>query len=285
VDRIARNFVPIAVNLYEIRDAKNEAGDFFRAARLQKNQYQGLWVIAPDGKVLAGHHEHSEEVKKWTAEVLATIDTALEKAGPLTARKFEPRDVLPHWGKTVQKDGSVTLALWTRYFFQGKGIGKGAVDAVTFSAKQWQEFAPPEPASGDPVKGKTWHIAGKVASEFSRCLSTVSDKATMPTPDEVTEVDFTGSVERVKNGIASISYAGRISTLHTNPFNKKYVNTAHAKLRGIGTYDIAKREMVSLLWILEGSTRDVRATDQDPLAAVVEWRRDPPGERWPRAPI
>jgi hypothetical protein len=261
--------VPIAVNVYEIRDAKNEAGDFFRSAQKQKNQYQGFWIVTPGGKVLAGHHEHSEEVQKWTAEVMSAIDDALAKAGPLTSRHPEPKDVLPYWGKDVHQDGSVTLALWTRYMHQGKGIGKGAIDAVTFTKTQWQEFAPP-----DPVKGKAWHLPAKLAQEFSRCLSTVSDKATMPTPDEVTEVDFTGTVARVKDGIATISYAGRIAALHTHTFNKKYVNTVRARLRGIATYDVAKQEMVSLLWILEGSSRAVEATSEGPLAAVIEWRRD-----------
>lgn len=261
--------MPIAVNLYEVRDAKNEIGDFFRAARAQKSQYQGFWVIAPDGKVLVGHQEHSEEVRKWTAEVLAAIDSALEKAGELTARHPEPKDVLPFWGKNVQKDGSVTLALWTRYFAQGRGIGNGAIDAVTFTPKQWQEFAPP-----DPAKGKTWHIPTKLASEFSRCLSTVSDKATMPTPDDVTEVDFTGTVARVKDGIATISYAGGIRALHTHPFNKKYVTVVAAKLQGIGTYDVAKKEMISLLWVFDGGGRLVQETSVSPLAAVVEWQRD-----------
>src|SRR5207302_4679147 len=133
-------------------------------------------------------------------------------------RKFDPKDVLPEWGKGVQKDGSVTLAIWTRYFFQGKGIATGAIDAVTWSAEQWKEFAPP-----DPVKGKTWSLPGKQAKEFSRCLSTVSDKSSMPTPEEVTEVDITGTVARVKDGTATLTYSGRIAALHTHPFNKKYV--------------------------------------------------------------
>jgi hypothetical protein len=269
IDKITRNFVPIAVNLYQVRDAKNEIGDFFRAARAQKSQYQGFWIVAPDGKVLVGHQEHSDEVQQWTGEVLAAIDGALAKAGPLAARHAEPRDVLPFWGKEVQKDGSVTLALWVRDFVQGKGIGNGAIDAVTLTAKQWQEFAPPE-----PVTGKTWHLPAKLASEFSRCLSTVSDKATMPTPDEVTEIDFTGTVARVKDGIATISYAGRIVALHTHTFNKKYVNVVGAKLQGVGTYDVAKKEMISLLWVFEGGSRLVQETSISPLAAVVEWQRD-----------
>ena len=52
----------------------------------------------------------STEARIMHSRVMATIDAALAKAGPLTARNPEPKDVLPYWGKKVQKDGSVTLA-------------------------------------------------------------------------------------------------------------------------------------------------------------------------------
>ena len=52
--------------------------------------------------------------------------------------------------------------------------------------------------------------------------------------DEVTEVDFSGTVTRVKGGLASLTYTGHINALHTQPFNKNYVNTAQATLRGVG---------------------------------------------------
>jgi hypothetical protein len=81
-------------------------------------------------------------------------------------------------------------------------------------------------------------------------------------------------VSRVRDGIATLSYTGRIAALHTNPFNKKYVYTSKATLCGVGTYDISKKEMVSLLWIFEGSSRLLQEDSPHPLAAVVEWRRD-----------
>jgi hypothetical protein len=97
----------------------------------------------------------------------------------------------------------------------------------------------------------------------------------MPTPDDVTDVEITATVARVKDGIATIAYTGRIAARHTHTFNKKYVDTSKATLRGLATYDVEKKEMVSLLWIWEGSSRDVRAQDSNPLAAVVEWFRAP----------
>lgn len=267
---MSRNFVPIAVNLYKIRDAKDEAGDYFRAARQQKDMYQGLWIIGTDGKVLATHGG-SKTRETWTADVLATLDTALDKTGKLADRRPAPKDVLPLWGKGVADDGSVTIACQMRYFFQGKGIGQGALDAATFSAKDFQSFSPPE-----PVVSKTWHLPSKVSSEFCRCLSIVSDKSTMPKPDEVTQVDFAGSVERVKNGVATVRYTGSIAALHPHPFNKNYVYKAHARMRGTGIYDMEKKELVSLLWIFEGGSRTVQppSREESPIAAVAEWRRD-----------
>ena len=57
----------------------DDAGELFRSARKQKSQYQGFWIISPDGKVLSAHHEHSD--KRWTEEVLTAIDAGIEKAG------------------------------------------------------------------------------------------------------------------------------------------------------------------------------------------------------------
>ena len=266
IEKITRNFVPIAANLYKIRDSKDAAGELFRSAQKQKDQYQGFWIMTPDGKVLSAHHEHSDY--RWTEEVLAAIDDGIDKAGPIKPRNPQPKDVLPEWGKGVQKDGKVTLAIWTRYFVQGKGLNTGAIDAVTWSAKEWQAFAPPEPSAG-----KTWRIPADMGAEFSRCLSTVSDKSMMPSPDDVTKVDLNGSVSRVSDGMATLSFTGHIAALHTHTFNKKYVYRSKATLTGVGTYDIAKKEMVSLLWIFEGSSRLIGETTPHPLAAVVEWRR------------
>jgi hypothetical protein len=261
--------VPIAVNLYKIREAKDEAGDYFRAAQKQKNMYQGLWIVGVDGKLLATHGGFKTR-ETWSDEVLAAIEEGLAKAGKLTDRRPEPKDVLPFWGKGVADDGTVRLACQMRYFHQGKGIGQGALDEAVFSAKDFQAFSPLAARVG-----KTWNLPGTVSSEFSRCLSIVSDKSSMPKPDEVTEVDIVGSVERIRDGLATLRYTGHIAALHPHTFNKNYLYKAHARLRGTGIYDVQKQELVSLLWIFEGGNKTIRPPSQDesPIAAVVEWKK------------
>jgi hypothetical protein len=41
--------VPVALNLYKVRQDRGEAGDFFRSVQRQKPNYQGLWLVSPEG--------------------------------------------------------------------------------------------------------------------------------------------------------------------------------------------------------------------------------------------
>src|SRR5207244_4073580 len=99
---ISTNFVPVAVNLYKIRKVRDEGGDFFRAVQKQKDQYQGFWIVAPDGKVLSAHHEHSE--KMWVQEVRAALRAGIAAFGPIAPRRPAWRDPLPLRGRGVQPD-------------------------------------------------------------------------------------------------------------------------------------------------------------------------------------
>ena len=44
--------MPVALNLYKIRQGKGGAGDFFRSVQRQKPNSPGLWVASPEGRVL-----------------------------------------------------------------------------------------------------------------------------------------------------------------------------------------------------------------------------------------
>ena len=68
IQQVTTSFVPVAVNLYKVRLAKDAGGELFRSVQRQKDQYQGIWIVSPAGK-LAGHHEFKSR-ETWTREVV-----------------------------------------------------------------------------------------------------------------------------------------------------------------------------------------------------------------------
>src|SRR5207244_10219719 len=97
--------------------------------------------------VLAAHQNYKKP-ETWTSEVLATVDSAARgisaetgKSGPKprTAREApdaEGRraDPLPHRGVGVQPDGSVSMALYTRYV---AGVGRTYAAPALESGSRW----------------------------------------------------------------------------------------------------------------------------------------------------
>src|SRR5438552_11533057 len=105
IHRVTTNFVPVAVNLYKVRQAEDAGGELFRSVQRQKDQYQGIWIVAPEGKVLAGHHTIKNH-KTWSQEVIETMDAALVSFGPVGPRSEKPANPLPDRGHGVQTEGS-----------------------------------------------------------------------------------------------------------------------------------------------------------------------------------
>ncbi len=62
---VSENFVPTPINLYKVRKATDGARELFLSVQRQKDQYQGIWIVSPDGKVLAGH-QNFKDSKTWT---------------------------------------------------------------------------------------------------------------------------------------------------------------------------------------------------------------------------
>lgn len=267
---MSRFLVPVAVNLYNVQKQHDEAAQFFRAVQKKKYQYQGLWVVTAEGDILAGHHDVKDE-KNWTAEVLQTLATALERAWPLTPRQVAPRELLPWRGKGTREDGSVDLALCVRGYVLGKPSGRGVYDTIDLTSVEWRDFNPP-----DPTVGTTWKLSRDVVSKFARCLSDKSDQSTMPRPHETTQAEMTGTVVEVRRGVAVLSFEGRLASVHAHPFQKGKTNSSQAQLQGLGTYDIGARRMRYLMLVGTGRYREFQPYDRDvtPLGIVVEWRRD-----------
>jgi hypothetical protein len=268
IRRISAGFVPVAVNLYKVRAAKDAGGALFRSVQKQRDQYQGIWIVAPDGQVLAGHHEVKDH-KSWTREVLATIDDALKAFGPVTRREAGRVAPLPYRGLGVRPDGGITLAITVRYTYAGRPEGDGVIDSLTLPEADWAGLTPPV-AGGS----RGWTVPEPVARRFSRILSPNSDQSTMPRPEEVTAVRLAGRVLAIEDGRVRLAYEGTIAASHT--YEGK-VSHAEARLTGAGSYEVKSGRLLSFLLVADGTYRMAPPYDKDlrTTAAAVEWRRGP----------
>src|SRR3954454_16493130 len=102
-----------------IRKDQGAAGDFFRSVQQQKPNYQGLWVVSPEGKVLAAHQDMANMADPrgtWARSALADLEAGLKAFGPVRPRRVATTvDSLPHRGAGTQSDGRVTLAVSDRW--------------------------------------------------------------------------------------------------------------------------------------------------------------------------
>jgi hypothetical protein len=295
IRRISENFVPAAINLYQVRKATDGARELFQSVQRQKDQYQGIWIVAPDGKVLAGHHDFKSH-KTWAQEVLETLDAGLKAFGTVEPRRPEARNPLPFRGTGVRAGGTVSLALYGRQMMGGgrhtmpAGIepsrawvwdgpyrpdGPSMIDTLDLSAEEWSAFAPPSTESGTE-----WTLPEAVARKFVRLLSASSDQSGMPRPEEAKVAELRASVEAVESGAARIRLAGRWEMARAVPGlpegNRYRDQFGTATAKGVATYDAGRKELTSFLLVFDGTLR-VGKPDSPPgrVGAVAEWRRSP----------
>ena len=295
IQRVSENFVPLAVNLYKVRQAQDAGGELFRSVQRQKDQYQGIWIVSPDGEVLAGHHDIKDH-NHWSEEVLATIETGLKAYGTVPPRRVQPTDPLPYRGRGVQSNGSVELALYGRQMLGGgretlpAGIepsrawlwdgpyrpdGPVMIDSVALTAEEWAGFVPARAEAG-----VEWSVPEKVARTFTRLLSASSDQAWMPLPEDAKIAELRAAVESVDGGLARLRLAGRWEMVHAIEGNKDRLTYGAATARGVAIYDGATQVMRSVLLIFDGTIRDGRQDASGVrTGAVVEWRSAQAPER------
>lgn len=267
IRRVAASFVPVAVNLYQVREAQDAGGALFRSVQRQKDQYQGIWIVAPDGRVLAGHHNIKNHAT-WSQEVLDTMDAALKAFGDVPPRNVQPSDVLPYRGKGVAPNGRVTLAVYTRYLHDGRRDGPTVLDSIALRADEWAALFPRELAPG-----ARWTLPEGIARKFSRVLSPSSDQSTMPRPEEVIDVRIEGVVQRVDETKVHLRFAGEIAAEHRS---EARVSHARMKLTGQGIFDAQSGQMQVLRWVFDGVHRAPPPYDAPRQAgAVVEWTAAP----------
>jgi RNA polymerase sigma factor (sigma-70 family) len=266
---ISEKFVPVALNKFVETNRP-----FVRSLQRQKDQYQGLWLVAPDGKVLAAHHGGTDR-KTWPSEVLAFLEAGLNAFGAVEPRQAKPTNLQPFRGVAVQPDGSVSLALHVRFLHSvgndPQGDGPVVFDTLTLPAEEWTKMAPPQVASG-----AEWTVPDSIARKFSHLLSGDPDPTRMPLPDDVTAIRLTGRVQTVENGIAYLLYDGEIAGHRM--LGQDTVLGGEAKLVGVGAFDMEARKMLSLTLVWEGTyyqdaTPIKETTPRRSSGAVVEWRR------------
>ncbi len=262
----------MALNLYVIRKAPGAGGDFFRGVQKQRPaQYQGLYLVAPDGKVLASHQNFKSD-KTWPQEVLADLEPGLKAFGHVEPRHVRRVDPLPGRGIGLRADGGVCLGIYLRLSIRGiplRELPNPTIDSLVLTADQWKTLAPPK-AEG----GERWTVPDAVARQFSRVLGPW-DENSMPRPAEVRSVHFTGRVLRVADGVAYLEYEGSIAGAHNTQSNKGLCY-GDAKLTGVGTYDIPSGQMRSLVWVFDGVYQAPPPYDKPKqrYSGVVEWRRE-----------
>ena len=280
--------MPAAVNLYKVRESKDSAGDLFRSVQKQRPQYQGIWVVAPDGRVLSAHHDIKSH-ETWTREVLDTLATGLAAFRPVKPREVKPAEPLPNRGVGELPGGGVNLALYSRYV-RGGGKerapaavnptslwlwdgaltedGPPVIDSVPLTADEWKSFSPPKSGA------KTWTLPDSVARKLTRALSPSSDQSTMPKPEEATEAELKAELVSTTGDLVAVRLTGRWAAKHIYDGKASY---AWATGAGLMVRDRRTGEPIGLAMTLHGAYRMAPPYDtaDRPIGAVIEWRKQP----------
>ena len=153
------------------------------------------------------------------------------------------------------------------------------LDSVSLSAAEWSNLAPP-----DFREGSQWVIPKTVGLRLFPLLNPLDRK--FGDPGEVTGVQLTGRVVSVRDGIAHLSYAGRIEGTHHGTKSEakegQEYSSALKMAGGVSTYDLEAGQMLKLTWVWDGRFSDFSsASDHDRqqparFVVVAEWCRGEP---------
>lgn len=271
----------MAVNLYTIRVDKGPAGEFFRKLNSQFVQYQGLYLAAPDGKLLV-------RKQMWTPEdLLAGLKEGLQAFGPVKPRKGQS-EYLARRGCGTDKNGGIILAVSTKLLFVPQlpedlaDVGISAIpstghDRILLTAAELDTIVP-----AGVREGAKWSVPDATTRQFFPVLDNW-DKRFRKT-DEVTGVHLAGRVRSVRHGIAYLSFEGDIAGAHVWPKEAgpvlagKTLRSELKLLAGVGAYDVEGQKLLSLTLVFGGRAGDpekLRTPGPDGrYGAVAEWRRD-----------
>lgn len=262
-------FVPVAVNLYKIREDRGPGGDLFRAVQRQMDQYQGFWVVSPEGKALAKYHDWKGDPSvPQNQRVPMTLDAGLKAFGPVSPREAKPTDLLPYRGKGVRPDGKVSLALYGRLMAQGRPDGPMMLDSVTFEGAEWAAFAPPA-----KTKAQEWTVPETIARTLARSLLSPGDSGGVFRAEDFLQAELRARVESIEEGKARIRLTGTWKAEGLYGGEKGHPYGASATGDGVALYDLEKRSMRSLIMVLNGQvgkTSEIVKGGRE-TGGVVEW--------------
>jgi hypothetical protein len=264
--------VPVALNLYKIREQKDAAGNFFRSLQKQKPNYQGFWISAPDGKLIAAFQNFKDH-KTWTQEVIETLDGAIKDFGAVEPRKVKATDPLPNRGTGVQADGRLCLSVYFCILYNGKREAPPSIDSILLTPAELGQLAPPKLEAGAEST-----VPEAVARKFCRAISASSDTSHMPGPEDVTKVEMRARVESIQDGAARIRLTGSWEAVKVEGYDPKKRPTYSTSFGdGLLVVDLKAREPASLLMVFRGIWKNVTPYDAPQTsAAVVEWKRAAP---------
>ena len=254
----------------------------------QKDQYQGVWIVSPEGKVLSGRQDY-RDFKNGSVELLETMDAGLKAFGEVTPREAKPTNPLPSRGVGLLPDGGVSLSLYGRQVLGGgrstipAGVepscawywdgalrpdGPIMIDGLALSAGEWASFVPARVEAG-----ATGEVSEGVARKLTRLLSASSDQSGMPRPEEAKVAELKATVESIEGGVARLRLAGRWEMMHLVEGDAKRPQYGAATAEGTALYDIEGKSIRSLLLVFDGTIRSGRP-DAAPnrTGAVVEWK-------------
>jgi hypothetical protein len=293
---IARNCVPVAL-LVDYDPPKTAVGDYWRSIYRQglekRSVQQGVYLATADGKLLSccapgrksnGEHDESAAGRNWNAiwtrQVREALEEGLKAFGTVKPREGKTGEVLASDGIGVRPDGSVSLFCCTRYMTAGlkaDGIGEPIIESIKLTAKEWAALAPAKIEAG-----AQWQIPDAVARKFNSVLGP-SCNDSLPTPDEVTTVRFTGKVESVQSGIAYLSFRGQIAGKHKSGSHGVEYQSEATLLGGVAAYDVRGKTMLSLTMVFDCGRHDSQyylpSGPPQKFGAVVDWRRERADQR------
>lgn len=284
---VSDNFVPVALNLYVIREDKGAAGAFYRKVRQQMpEQYQGLFLCSPEGKLLVRKTLWSKQGRPWAENVLAGLKEGLRAFGPVPPRQGRS-DYLARRGRGHGPDGGAILAVSTKLILaplpedladlNSSAIPATGHDRILFSAAELATLLP-----GRVGEGTKWTVPEVTARKFFPALDNWDKR--FRKPSEVTSVRLAGRCRAVRHGIAYLNFEGHIAGTHVWPKTAgpalagKSFRSELKLLAGVGACDVKTGKLLSLTLVLEGWAGDpaeLRKPGQGGrYAAVVQWRDD-----------